>query len=67
MNELLDTERVYVEELLCVLEVSLMVVRGGCQLYLAPGGKQLMYASVDRGQGDTGAGTDLLQQRGERG
>lgn len=23
MNELLDTERVYVEELLCVLEVSL--------------------------------------------
>lgn len=25
MNELLDTERVYVEELLCVLEVSLQL------------------------------------------
>ena len=28
MNELLDTERVYVEELLCVLEVSLPLVDG---------------------------------------
>lgn len=34
MNELLDTERVYVEELLCVLEVSLQL---GGQLGLGHG------------------------------
>lgn len=38
MNELLDTERVYVEELLCVLEVSPHLGMLGCPMLAAWGG-----------------------------